>query len=236
LNKVIKLASILAARPYLSAMAFHRVAAAVEHVSVLACLDCLTVVDIGANRGQFALVARRCFPQAHIVSFEPLPVPTECFRQMLGKDPRVTVHQAAVGDASGDATIHIPEEDDSSSLFPITALQSALFPGTAEVRTQTVRIGRLSEFIDAQSIEPPALLKLDVQGYELEVLRGCEELIDRFLYAYVECSFVELYEGQALADEVIGWLREHGFRLRGVHNAVYDRHGQAIQADFLFIK
>ena len=236
MNKALKLAHILAARPYLSALAFHRVAAAVEHVSVLKNLDCRTVVDVGANRGQFALVARRCFPQALILSIEPLAVPAARFRQILGKDSRVLLSQAAVGNVSGKTTIHVSREDDSSSLLPITARQTALFPGTAEARTQTVRIGRLSEFVDAQSIEPPALLKLDVQGYELEALRGCAGLIDRFRYVYVECSFVELYQGQALATEVIGWLGEQGFQLRGVHNTSYDRQDQAIQGDFLFVR
>ena len=94
----------------------------------------------------------------------------------------------------------------------------------------------LREFILAEDIRPPALLKLDVQGYELEALRGCEDMLDQFAYVYAECSFVELYAGQALADEVIAWLRERGFRLRGVHNMDYDRGGRAIQADFLFAR
>jgi len=87
-----------------------------------------------------------------------------------------------------------------------------------------------------EDIQPPAFLKLDVQGFELEALRGCEDLLDRFACVYAECSFVEMYAGQALADEVIAWLRDRGFRLRGVHNMVYDRGGRAIQADFLFTR
>jgi hypothetical protein len=94
----------------------------------------------------------------------------------------------------------------------------------------------LREFIPAAEIGAPALLKVDVQGFELEALRGCEDLLGRFAYVYAECSFVELYAGQALADEVIAWLRERGFKLRGVHNMDYDRGGQAIQADFLFAR
>jgi len=45
---------------------------------------------------------------------------------------------------------------------------------------------------------------------------------------------MELYKGQALADEVIAWLRERGFALNGVYNMAYDRNGKAVQADFLF--
>ena len=138
--------------------------------------------------------------------------------------------------SSGNANIHVSKRDDSSSLFPITATQVALFPGTAEIATANVRVAPLRDFISALDIQVPALLKLDVQGFELEALRGCEDLLDRFSYVYAECSFVELYAGQALADEVIAWLRERGFKLRGVHNMDYDRGGRAIQADFLFAR
>jgi len=208
----------------------------VEHERVLSGLDCRTVVDIGANRGQFALVARRRLPQARILSFEPLPAAAATFRAVFAGDDRVTLHEVAIGPAPGNATIHISRRDDSSSLLPITSAQVALFPGTAEVATDIVRVAPLREFIPAAKIEAPALLKVDVQGYELQALRGCEDLLSRFAYVYVECSFVELYASQALAGEVIAWLRERGFRLRGVHNMDYDRDGRAIQADFLFAR
>ncbi|MHB8571083.1 MAG: FkbM family methyltransferase [Metallibacterium sp.] len=78
------------------------------------------------------------------------------------------------------------------------------------------------------------MLKLDVQGYELQALRGCETLLEAFAWVYCECSFVELYAGQALADAVIAWLRERGFGLLGAYNMANDRDGRAVQADFLF--
>ena len=234
--KVGKLASILKSSYYHARLLRHRVAPGVEHTGVLSGIDCRTVVDIGANRGQFALVARRCQPQARIISFEPLPAAAEKFRAVFAGDDLVTFYEAAIGPAPGDATLHISGRDDSSSLLPITSTQVALFHGTAEVATAIVRVAPLREFVSAEDIQPPAFLKLDVQGYELEALRGCEDLLDRFAYVYVECSFVELYAGQALADEVIAWLRDRGFRLRGVHNTEYDRGGRAIQADFLFAR
>src|SRR5690606_18103140 len=78
------------------------------------------------------------------------------------------------------------------------------------------------------------LLKLDVQGFELEALAGCEEILERFDWVYAECSFVELYVGQGLVDEVIAWIRERDFVIRGIYNVVKDSAGWAIQADCLF--
>ena len=124
--------------------------------------------------------------------------------------------------------MHVSRHDDSSSLFPITPVQARFFRGTDEVRTETVRIGTLSEFLDSTSIDQPALLKLDVQGYELEVLRGCEELLDWFSYVSAVGSFVELYEGRALAEDLIQSLRNHGYSLVCVYGAVTDELGARV--------
>ena len=231
-----KLAAIFRSPYYQPRLLRHRVAAGVEHAQVLSGLDCRTVVDIGANRGQFALVARQCQPHARVISFEPLPAAAAKFRAVFADDDRVTLHEVAIGPVPGKATLHISRRDDSSSLLLITSAQVALFPGTEEMATAIVRVAPLREFILLPDIMTPALLKLDVQGYELEALRGCEDLLGQFACVYAECSFVELYAGQALADEVIAWLRERGFKLRGVHNMEYDRGGRAIQADFLFAR
>lgn len=196
--------------------------------------DVRTVVDIGANSGQFALVARECFPDARILSFEPLPGPAEKFKCVFASDPQVTLHQAAIGPRTGEAPIHVSRRDDSSSLLPITALQDRLFPGTAEEGTKLVRVGRLDDFFSEDDIALPALLKLDVQGFELQALQGCEDLLGQFAWVYVECSFYELYAGQAYADTVIAWLREREFQLDGVYNMSRDVVGRAIQGDFLF--
>lgn len=212
------------------------VAPSLEHLRVLRLMAPETVVDIGANRGQFALAARRVFPGARIASFEPLPEPAVVFRRIFAGDDGVQLFESAIGAEAGSATIHLSARDDSSSLLPITAEQDRLFPGTAEAGLQTIRVGRLADFVTASEIAPPALLKLDVQGFELQALRGCEDLLDRFQWVYAECSFVELYRGQALADEVIAWLRERGFALRGVYNMAYDRDGRAVQADFWFTR
>lgn len=193
-----------------------------------------TVIDIGANRGQFALAARRFFPEAMIYSFEPLVNPADRFRGVFANDPNVCLRQAAVGQEQGLARMHLSAKDDSSSLLPITHRQSTIFPGTAEIGQTQVEIAPLRELLGDALIRPPALLKLDVQGYELQSLTGCEDVIPECEWVYVECSFVELYEGQAMAGEVMAWLRERAFGVDGVYNMVYDDEGRTIQGDFLF--
>lgn len=215
---------------------FKGVAAGIEHKNILVTLKCNLVVDIGANKGQFALVSRLCFPEATIISFEPLSKPSTKFLNIFKRDTNVFLQRVAIGNKSGCTTIHVTAENDSSSLLPISKLQTQLFPGTEEIGIEIIKIGRLNEFLSIDDIISPAMLKLDVQGYELDALRGCEAMLNRFSYVYVECSFVELYSDQALADDIIAWLSGRGWCLSGIYNMNYDSKGRSIQADFLFEK
>ena len=190
------------------------VGAAIEHERILKSLLCRTVVDVGANRGQFALVARGCFPDAKIHSFEPLAGPREQFGKVFSGDANVALYPLALGDEVGEQTIHVSARD--------------------EARQETISISTLERVIGAKEIVHPALLKLDVQGYELSALQGCGELLRRFRYIYVECSFVELYEGQALASEIVAYLLARNFKLNGAYNLHYDPMGIAVQCDLLF--
>jgi len=210
----------------------HLVMAGVEHKAVLS-RPLLTVIDIGANRGQFAL-AVRAISDAKVISFEPLPGPASVFRKVFAGDQHVLLHQAAIGPRPEQKTMHVSGRDDSSSLLPISSVQTTMFPGSGEVTTAEVRVGRLEEFVKAAELGSPALLKLDVQGFEYEALVGCESLLSHFDWVYCECSFVEFYSGQKLAWKVIDWCTSKGFQLVGIYNPAYDRCGKAIQADFLF--
>ena len=210
------------------------VAAGVEHLDLLGSLKLATVIDVGANVGQFSLATLASHPGARIHAFEPLPEPAATFERLFARETQVTMHRSAIGPTEGAVTMHVSRRIDSSSLLPITKLQSTIFPGTEEARTESVRVAPLETFVAPEEIAPPALLKLDVQGFELEALRGCLSLLPRFNCVYVEASFVELFGGQALAHEVIAFLAQHDFALTGVYNGTFDRKGRAIQADFLF--
>lgn len=234
--KASKILQILRVPAWRRALLGQRVAAGVEHAGALRALPMLrTIVDVGANRGQFSLAARHFFPEAEITAFEPLAGPATTWRVVFADDARASLVGVALGPVSGDALLNVSGRDDSSSLLPITAEQEGLFPGTAQVGTEAVRVARLVDHLPVAEIQVPALLKIDVQGFELQVLAGCEDVLSRFDLIYAECSFIELYEGQALADEVIAWLRHRGFLLRGIYHVVYDA-GRAVQGDFLFAR
>ncbi len=234
MNILAKILRVLAIPQYLAAMLRTRVAASTEHDRILRGLELDTVVDIGANRGQFALCIRRLYPLAQIFSFEPLAGPAQVYMRNFRGDPRVRFFNKAIAAVTGSSAMHVSRWDVSSSLLPFAPAQHDNFPFTEESAQEIVSTSRLVDCLDAASIAGCALLKLDVQGFELNALEGCSELLSRFRYVYVETSFVELYVGQALATEVLKHLLDRGFRLMCVANLSYGRAERPIQADFLF--
>ena len=212
------------------------VATATEHLRILRARQWKTIVDVGANKGQFALAAHRVHPLAVIHSFEPLEGPASKFRGVLGDVPNVHLHRCAVGESSAKASMNVSARDDSSSLLPISKKQNQLFPGTEAVGLEEVEVKTLEGVLSASLIKPPALLKLDVQGYEHQALRGCEGVLSCFQGIYVECSLVELYAGQTLITEIIAWLHAKGFRLTDIGDLTRGPDGSVVQGDFLFEK
>lgn len=230
-----KLAALVASPFFLRAFLKGGVAPAIEHAPLLRRLGFDFVVDVGANRGQFSLVCRRVNPAAKIVAFEPLPVPARVYRDLFAGDPNVRLCEAALADKSGKMVMHVSAQDDSSSLLPIAQAQTDNYPGSGEVRTQDVAVMTLPEAVSLQELGARNLLKIDVQGFELEVLKSAVAFLDRFEWIYVECSYVSLYEGQPLADEVTAFLQVRGFVLSGRYNVAHIKGTDSpLQADLLF--
>lgn len=212
----------------------HGVAAATEHEAAALDHPYRTVIDVGANRGQFLLVAARRFPDAALVAFEPLPGPRALLVRALPRRRPVRLLDVAVSDRRGEAAFHVSRADDSSSLLPISAAQTSIFPGTGEVAQVTVRTARLDEVLVPADLRAPVLLKIDVQGGELAVLEGAVGILPRVTTVLVECSFTQLYEDQPTADEVIRFLHGRGFRLHSVGQVTTDAGGRPVQADLVF--
>jgi FkbM family methyltransferase len=209
------------------------VAPTIEHFGMLRSLDVDGILDVGANRGQFALACRMIKPGTPIVSFEPIPSEVATFRRIHDRDPNVRLFECALGDADGVAVLHLSGRKDSSSLLPIGELQKQMFPQTLEVGTRNAEVKALNSIPCTWQNYSKALLKLDVQGYELNVLRGGTRALSHFAYIYAECSEKPLYDGQALRPEVEAFLESYGFEVIGRFNPAY-MDGHLIQADYLF--
>ena len=231
--RVRKFTAILRVPMYRHALRYGA-AAAVEHDAVPFRHEFRLVLDVGANRGQFALVAARRFPQAALMCFEPLSEPRATLERALHWHRNLEVIACAVSAHAGEAEFVISRADDSSSLLPMTEAQTQHFPGTGAAARTVVPTAPLDHLVVPERRLRPCLLKVDVQGAELDVLDGAPGVLRAVDSVLVECSFVELYRGQALAGEIIDALHGRGFLLTAVCSPLPDRSGGVLQADLLF--
>jgi FkbM family methyltransferase len=200
------------------------VAAAIEHEVLLRGLDLKTVVDVGANKGQYSLLCRSLFPEARIFAFEPFDSQADRFSSVFDGDERTKLFRCAAGRIAEKKPLNIHEASDGASFLPL---------GANHVGTSTVEVARLDEALKPSDIEPDALLKLDVQGYEEAVIDGALGIIGRFRYIVCEVAFGRFLDGQVLAFEIIEQLSALGFVVTGANQVRFfdDAPGQV---DFLF--
>jgi FkbM family methyltransferase len=221
-RRVVKGLRLLGNPSHLRSFAKHGVVASLEHRE-LPRTPYATVVDIGAHTGQFSLLARGLYPEATIHAFEPLPEAASKFREVFADDPLVRLHEAAIAPVKGDATLYLGRATDGGSLLP----------ASGSPREVQVHAAPLEEFVSADEIRSPALLKLDVQGFESQALVGCRSLLDRFDDVVAELMLCEDRADQAMAADVIALLRDHGFQLVGI-DAIGRRGGSIVRFDGIF--
>ncbi len=161
-----------------------------------------TVFDVGAYRGDFAADVLAVWPAAQVACFEPLPGRAEALRARFA-GAAVQVHDAVLGARSG-TPVALSLAETASSVLEEHAAQDF------------TRIERHTSALDdlvAQGQLPPrcALLKLDVQGYELAVLEGAQRLLGQVEVVLLELNLLDLHVGVPLLHEVLAWLAARGF-------------------------
>jgi FkbM family methyltransferase len=201
---------------------------AAERVDVL--------VDVGANDGAFGRSIRRAGYAGRIVSFEPQRVAFARLEATAADDDAWCCHRLALGSVDGEAVLHVAANSSSSSLLDIEEQHVRSAPDSAYVADEQVAVARLDS-VCADIVAPGerAYLKVDVQGAELDVLRGGEEMLASVVVVDVELSLVPLYRDAPLLVEVLGHLERRGFVPSWLEPVFVDpATGRLLQVDGLF--
>lgn len=194
-----------------------------------------TVIDVGGNVGQFAVASAKLLPDPRIYSFEPHP---DCFRE-LQKNVRtlanVSTFQLALGHKEDLVEFHMNSHTHSSSVLRLAPLHRTTFPDAREVGIISIKLSTLDQVFASIELERPALLKLDVQGYEKNVLEGGRETLRRIDYVVLETSFKPMYQGEPVFMELVETMASLGFSfVRPVGTLVDPATGEHVQMDALF--
>lgn len=194
-----------------------------------------TVIDVGANRGQFSRAALARWPEAAVLAFEPLPEVAHQLRNALAGFPLAEVHVVALGDEDGTVSFHPHTYTLSSSALPVVPEARGQYSWAEERPAVEVALCRLDSVLGSRHLVGPVLLKLDVQGYELKVLGGAVAVLARVDALVIEQSFERFYEGQPLFSEANRFLEALGWHLARPLDWRLEK-GRIVEIDCLYLR
>lgn len=195
-----------------------------------------TVFDVGACHGRFSKKVFQKFPTSKIYAFEPFPDSYAVLkREMHGRN--AILNQAAVGKAIGKSIFFVNKNYETNSLTESVSTNSqidALIQKESEI---TVDVITIDDYCEKNGISKIDLLKIDVQGNTLEVLKGSEAMLKNRKISIIQCEveFIEIYKNQKLYHDVATMLTSYNYTQYSLYNLHYDINGRLSWADAIFI-
>ena len=187
-----------------------------------------TVFDVGAYRGDFAQQSLSMWPDANILCFEPQPQMQAGLQALAVKTGRIQTYPVVLGSTEIESVRLHCAESASSVLLEHHQRHPSIVCRQTTLDAVTARTGHVLS---------PALLKIDVQGYELEVLKGAEKSLNATGAILAEVDLLDLHAGASLMAEVVGWLNERDFVAFDVCDFVRRPLDHALwQVDVVFVR
>lgn len=195
-----------------------------------------SIVDVGANEGQFAEKILAAFPSAEIYCFEPLPEVYTKLKSNLGSQPNAHFYNYAIGASNAEMNMQRNEYSPSSSLLEMLDLHKDNFDFAIKSETAKIQMRTLDSFF-AEPLAGSVLLKIDVQGYEISVLQAGESVLQQAKAVIIETCFYPLYKNQPLFEDIYRYLTSKGFRYVGnIEQMESPKNHQILFADSVFIR
>jgi FkbM family methyltransferase len=197
-----------------------------------------TILDVGANMGQFAKFINKLFPKATIYSFEPIK---ECFEKLKINNPEVENYitfNFALGDDNTEHEFFKNEFSASSSLLPMEDEHIKSFPFTKNTNIEKIAVKKLDDIYKTLNVGKKILFKIDVQGFEDKVIDGSINFINEYSpMLIIETSFIRLYQNESLFEDIYNRLRKLDYSYKGNLDQLYSpRNGAILQGDAIFVR
>ena len=194
-----------------------------------------SIIDIGSNKGQFILVIEKKFPNKEIFSFEPILELINKQKIFFKNKKNIKFFNVGLGNINQKKKFLITSRMDSSSFLSISNIGKKNEDYKVK-EERIIKINKLDNFIDKDKLIRPVLMKIDVQGYELEVLKGALNILSKTDYIIAEVSKQEMYLNQATEEKIIDFLGNHGFKVKDYNEWTNIKHTNFSQRDLLFQK
>jgi FkbM family methyltransferase len=190
-------------------------------------VDPKQIVDVGAAEGLWTSECLEVLPEARYLMIDPLEENRAALERARGSNPNISIWTGALGAQAG--TLALRASGDQSSFLE--------GPMTAGGTIRQVSVRTLDSFLGSELVGPPDFIKADVQGYEIEVLKGAQRCLEAAQLLLLEVSFRRLYVNCPLAHDVVSYVGARGFRIYDICTyAQRPRDGELVQADMLFAR
>lgn len=200
-------------------------------------VDC--VIDVGAHEGEYAQRLRDGGYEGQIVSFEPVPRAFAELERRAAGDSAWSVHRLALGREDGTTTMNVVPGT-LSSILPATKFGAGRYPRLQEPEEVDVEVRRLDrvleETVGTLDGRRP-FLKLDTQGFDLDVFAGAGEAIERFVGMQSELALMEIYKGMPRMRQALAAYEKAGFEIAALYPVSRQtRTGRVLEYDCVMVR
>ena len=194
------------------------------------------IFDLGANNGKITRKYKEAFPEATVHSFEPFP---EMFRELSQTTAtlhKVFISDKAIADKRSKRTFFVNAGVDTNSLLEsqTTGLRSdEQVKNKSKIEVETIS---LDEYCRENGVQHIDILKMDIQGGELDALKGASGLLSgkKIRLIYTETNFIPQYVDQPLFQDLMVFLYKFGYRLQDIYNPIYGK-GSLAWCDAIYL-
>lgn len=197
----------------------------------------LVIYDVGANRGATIIKFIDSFPSSQIIAFEPIVSLCEEMKILFNDNFNVKIENVGIADINGELIFYVNKSIDTSSFLPSQKTGLNSDDQVKNVAQIKVPVKTITESYNEEKIEQIHILKLDIQGSELNALKGAVKLLTekKIDCIYTEAYFIKQYVDQPLFGDIILYLSNYGYQLQDIYNPIYGK-GKLAWCDAVFIR
>jgi FkbM family methyltransferase len=195
------------------------------------------VIDVGANVGAFGALVRSIGFDGDIFSIEPVAKAFDELLKATARDERWRAYPIGLGSEAGKSLINVTEISDLSSILPPNDLGREIWKGMNITHREEIELSTLDQFID-RHLAPDIkriFLKMDTQGYDLQVFAGARGSLGRIACVLSELSLAPIYHGMPDYLEALATYKRGGFSVSGIYPILRSANLSLIEVDCVLV-
>jgi FkbM family methyltransferase len=181
------------------------------------------IIDVGSNRGDVTSKYLELFPSVYIHAFEPYSDSYTIFEKLFGHNKKIVLNKYALSSDTNDKQLHINKSVDTNSFLESTLLGVSSDKSCTTTGKVLVKCDTLDNYCKKEGIETIDILKIDTQGFEIEVLKGASHLLkeNKIKMIYCEAYFQCQYKSQPLFQDILQYLSSYNYVLQDLYDPYY---------------